>query len=42
MIKENGIANFLDFESERRTCLKCGSTICVHRNFCLTCKIELN
>jgi hypothetical protein len=42
LIKETGIANFLDFESRRRTCQSCGSTICVHRNFCLTCKIELN
>ncbi len=41
MIEENGIAHFLDFESERRTCTNCGSTLCVHRNFCLTCKIEL-
>jgi len=42
MIKENGIDYFLDFESKRRTCTNCGSTLCVHRNFCLTCKIELN
>ncbi len=42
MIKGNGIAHFLDFESKRRTCQNCGSTLCVHRNFCLTCKIELN
>ena len=42
MIKENGIADFLDFESKRRTCPNCGSTLCVHRNFCLECKIELN
>ena len=42
MIKENGITYFLDFESKRRTCQNCGSTLCVHRNFCLTCEIELN
>ena len=42
MIKENSIDYFLDFESKRRTCTNCGSTLCVHRNFCLTCKIELN
>jgi len=42
MIKENGIDYFLDFESKRRTCTNCGSTLCVHRDFCLTCKIELN
>ena len=42
MIKENGIADFLDFESIRRTCQNCGSTLCVHRSFCLNCKIDLN
>jgi hypothetical protein len=42
MIKETGIANFLAFESKRRTCQNCGSVISVHRNFCLTCKIDLN
>ena len=42
MIKENGIDYFLDFESKRRTCTNCGSTLCVHRDFCLTRKIELN
>lgn len=41
-IERKGIEYFLDFESKRRTCPNCGSTICVHRNFCLTCKIELN
>jgi hypothetical protein len=42
MIKDTGIRNFLVFESERRTCNNCGSTLCVHRNFCPACKIELN
>jgi hypothetical protein len=42
MIKEKGITYFLNFESKRRTCPNCGSILCVHRNFCLTCKIELN
>jgi hypothetical protein len=42
MIKENGISDFLDFESKRRTCPNCGSTLCVHRSFCLNCKINLN
>ena len=42
MIKENGIADFLDFESRRRTCPNCGSTLCVHRSFCLDCKINVN
>src|SRR4030042_4787693 len=42
MIKENGIEYFLDFESDRRTCPNCGSTLSVHRSFCLDCKINLN
>lgn len=41
MIKENGIANFLKFESVRRSCPNCGSTICVHRTYCIECKIDL-
>jgi ribosomal protein S27AE len=41
MIKENGITNFLEFESERRTCPNCGSVLSVHRNNCLICKFEI-
>ena len=41
MIKEKGMAAFLDFESDRRTCPNCGSVLCVHRTFCLSCKINL-
>jgi hypothetical protein len=37
MIKEDGIDNFLIFESKRRTCSKCGSILSVHRDNCLTC-----
>lgn len=37
MIKEDGIDNFLIFESKRRTCPKCGSGLSVHRNNCLIC-----
>jgi hypothetical protein len=37
LIKENGIRNFLDFESKRRTCPDCGATLSVHRSFCLEC-----
>jgi len=40
-IKEKGIDNFLNFESERRTCSNCGSVISVHRNNCLSCKMDL-
>jgi hypothetical protein len=38
MIKENGIKDFLAFESDRRTCPNCASTLSVHRSFCLVCK----
>jgi hypothetical protein len=37
IIKENGIDNFLAFESERRTCQNCGSVLSVHREYCLHC-----
>lgn len=37
IIKEKGINAFLDFESERRTCKKCGSVLSVHREQCLHC-----
>jgi hypothetical protein len=42
MIKDKGIKEFLAFESGRRTCPNCGSTLSVHRSFCLDCKISLN
>jgi len=38
MIKEKGIDSFLVFESKRRTCPHCGSTLSVHRDSCLICK----
>jgi nickel-dependent lactate racemase len=37
MIKEKGIESFLAFETKRRTCPQCGSTICVHRPACFEC-----
>ncbi len=37
MIKEKGIDGFLAFETERRTCPQCGSTLCVHRPVCFQC-----
>jgi len=42
MIKEEGIDNFLVFESKRRTCSYCGSVLSVHREFCLICAKNLN
>jgi ribosomal protein S27AE len=37
MIKHNGIDSFLDFETKRRRCPNCGSTLSVHRDHCLVC-----
>ncbi|HLP75264.1 MAG TPA: DUF3795 domain-containing protein [Bacteroidales bacterium] len=37
MIKEKGMDNFLEFETDRRKCPACGATLCVHRNYCLAC-----
>ncbi len=37
MIKEQGIERFLDYETERRRCPQCGSTLCIHRSFCFAC-----
>ncbi len=37
MIKVKGIERFLAFETERRKCPQCGSTLCIHRTFCLEC-----
>lgn len=37
MIKNEGIDQFLRFETNRRTCPQCGSTLCVHRPFCFEC-----
>jgi hypothetical protein len=37
MIKEKGIDVFLTFESGRRSCPKCGATLCVHRPACFEC-----
>jgi uncharacterized OB-fold protein len=32
-----GIRDFVKNERTRWKCEKCGSTICVHRDFCLKC-----
>jgi hypothetical protein len=41
MIKEKGLDQFLTFESNRRTCIKCGSVLCVHRDNCIKCNQTL-
>ncbi len=42
MIKDEGIEKFLEFETARRTCPQCGSTLCVHRPFCFECGSVIN
>ena len=42
MIKGKGIEKFLVFESKRRTCPKCGSTLSVHRDYCLICSKNIS
>ena len=37
IIKEKGIDVFLAFETGRRACPQCGSTLCVHRPECFAC-----
>jgi len=37
IIKEKGMDRFLAFETARRTCPQCGSTLCVHRPACFEC-----
>lgn len=37
MIEEKGMDAFLLFETERRTCPRCGSILCIHRTFCFEC-----
>lgn len=36
-INKLGIARFLENESKRWKCVKCGGTICVHRGYCYSC-----
>jgi len=37
IIKEKGIDVFLAFETGRRACPQCGSTLCIHRPECFAC-----
>jgi hypothetical protein len=38
IIKEAGMENFIAFETKRRTCPDCGSTLSVHKANCLICQ----
>jgi hypothetical protein len=39
-IKELGITKFLANEASKWTCPNCGSTLCVHEEHCVSCKME--
>lgn len=41
-IKEIGIDAYLMKETGRWTCPNCGATICVHRETCIKCGVDLN
>lgn len=38
LIKDKGIEEYMRFETKRRTCPSCGSTLSVHRKNCLNCE----
>lgn len=42
MIKEIGMASFLELEEKKWTCPNCGSISSVHRKNCLICNFELS
>jgi hypothetical protein len=39
-IKVNGLEKFEEKENRRWICPNCGAVLCVHREFCLTCKAQ--
>ena len=41
-IQNKGLDKFLINEDKRWTCKVCGSGLCVHRDYCLKCNIEIN
>jgi hypothetical protein len=40
-IRDNGLDEFLLCEEERWTCVKCGSTVCVHNPVCAHCGVPV-
>ncbi len=40
MIKQSGQESFVQTESIRWKCMKCGGVLCVHRAYCLKCEEE--
>jgi hypothetical protein len=41
LIKEEGMAAFLNREEEKWLCPNCGGLICCHNGLCFNCGIEL-
>jgi hypothetical protein len=41
-IQNFGLGEFLKNEEIRWTCAECGFGLCVHRDFCLNCKTEID
>lgn len=41
-IKDHGLDEFVKNEQDKWKCKVCGAGLCVHRNFCLNCKSEIN
>jgi len=39
-IRGKGMDSFLSRESEKWHCQGCGGTICIHRGYCLHCKVQ--
>lgn len=39
-IRDNGIEKFLQKESEKWRCARCGEMICCHNGLCLNCDVE--
>jgi hypothetical protein len=39
-IKNFGMRIFLRHEKSRWTCTTCGGTICVHKGYCIDCKVK--
>lgn len=40
LIKQFGLDEFIKKEEQRWLCQNCGSSLCVHRDFCLNCNAE--
>ena len=41
-IKEVGLTKYIEVEVGRWSCPNCGSVLCIHKDHCMKCSIELN